>query len=164
MCLTCGNLSCGRKETGGNAHAIEHYKKISDQTIYETGIPIEAIYFIEKRIKLSKRYKLHSPEIYSLIDMGGCFEKISTQKAMNTSKRLKEEAKKVYEDNLQSNNNDSNIKNSSDLELKNFIYTKLMSLYSDLANKQENLYFALLGDCSQSQKENGDDLNNWIQK
>ena len=27
LCLTCGNLACGRKETGGNLHAIEHFKK-----------------------------------------------------------------------------------------------------------------------------------------
>jgi len=29
LCLTCGNLSCGRKETGGNQHAIAHFKKTS---------------------------------------------------------------------------------------------------------------------------------------
>ena len=37
LCLTCGNLSCGRKETGGNQHAIEHYKKTSHPLVVKTG-------------------------------------------------------------------------------------------------------------------------------
>ena len=37
LCLTCGNLSCGRKETGGNQHAITHYKKTSHPLVVKTG-------------------------------------------------------------------------------------------------------------------------------
>ena len=37
LCLTCGNLSCGRKETGGNQHAIEHYKKTKHPLVVKTG-------------------------------------------------------------------------------------------------------------------------------
>ena len=37
LCLTCGNLSCGRKETGGNQHAIEHYKKTNHPLVVKTG-------------------------------------------------------------------------------------------------------------------------------
>ena len=37
LCLTCGNLSCGRKEAGGNAHAIEHYKQTKHPLVVKTG-------------------------------------------------------------------------------------------------------------------------------
>ena len=37
LCLTCGNLSCGRKETGGNQHAIEHFKKTKHPLVVKTG-------------------------------------------------------------------------------------------------------------------------------
>lgn len=37
LCLTCGNLSCGRKETGGNAHAIEHFKLTNHPLVVKTG-------------------------------------------------------------------------------------------------------------------------------
>ena len=37
MCLTCGNLACGRKETGGNLHAIEHYKKTKHPLVVKYG-------------------------------------------------------------------------------------------------------------------------------
>ena len=37
LCLTCGNLSCGRKETGGNQHAIEHYEKTKHPLVVKTG-------------------------------------------------------------------------------------------------------------------------------
>ena len=37
LCLTCGNLSCGRKETGGNQHAIEHYNKTKHSLVVKTG-------------------------------------------------------------------------------------------------------------------------------
>ena len=30
-------FSCGRKETGGNQHAIEHYKKTSHPLVVKTG-------------------------------------------------------------------------------------------------------------------------------
>lgn len=110
--------------------AIKCYKTISDQTAKDTsGIPVEAIYFIEKRINLSKKYNLHGDWISALIDMGGCFEKIGTQKAMNTSKTLKEEARDVFENQYQGDNPD----------LKNTIYSELMLLYSLLAGKQEKM-------------------------
>ena len=37
LCLTCGNLSCGRKETGGHQHAIEHYNKTQHPLVVKTG-------------------------------------------------------------------------------------------------------------------------------
>lgn len=37
LCLTCGNLSCGRQETGGHAHAIEHFKKTNHPLVVKTG-------------------------------------------------------------------------------------------------------------------------------
>lgn len=37
LCLTCGNLSCGRKETGGNGHAIEHFTKRNHPLVVKTG-------------------------------------------------------------------------------------------------------------------------------
>ena len=37
LCLTCGNLSCEKKETGGNQHAIEHYKKTNHPIVVKTG-------------------------------------------------------------------------------------------------------------------------------
>ena len=37
LCLTCGNLSCGRKETGGKEHAIEHYKKTKHPLVVKVG-------------------------------------------------------------------------------------------------------------------------------
>ena len=37
FCLTCGNLACGRKETGGNLHAIEHYKKTKHPLVVKYG-------------------------------------------------------------------------------------------------------------------------------
>ena len=37
LCLTCGNLSCGRKETGGNQHAIEHFNKTKHPLVVKTG-------------------------------------------------------------------------------------------------------------------------------
>ena len=38
LCLTCGNLSCGRKETGGNQHAIAHYNKTKHPLVVKTGL------------------------------------------------------------------------------------------------------------------------------
>ena len=40
LCLTCGALSCGRKNydgTGGNGHAIEHFKSTSHPLVVKTG-------------------------------------------------------------------------------------------------------------------------------
>lgn len=37
LCLTCGNISCGRKETGGNEHAIEHFKKSGHPLVVKIG-------------------------------------------------------------------------------------------------------------------------------
>ena len=37
LCLTCGNLACGRKETGGNLHAIEHYNKTKHPLVVKYG-------------------------------------------------------------------------------------------------------------------------------
>ena len=37
LCLSCGNLSCGRRETGGNQHAIEHYNKLKHPLVVKTG-------------------------------------------------------------------------------------------------------------------------------
>ena len=121
-----------RDEMGNDIqNAVTSYKKISDGTINLEGIPIEAIYFIEKRINLSKTYNLPDAIIHSLIDMGGCFENIATPKAMNTSKNLKEEAQEVFESNCKGQGEDQTT--------KTFIYTKLMDLYSSLAGKQEKM-------------------------
>ncbi|MCQ2820966.1 MAG: hypothetical protein MJ252_27220 [archaeon] len=112
-------------------NAVNSYKKISDATINIGGIPVEAIYFIEKRINLSKTYNIPLAIIHSLIDMGGCFEKIPSQKASNTSKSLKEEAKEVFESNSQ--------QQGEDQSTKTFVYTKLMDLYYTLSEKQEQM-------------------------
>ena len=37
LCLTCGNVSCGRKDTGGNEHAIEHFKKTGHPLVVKIG-------------------------------------------------------------------------------------------------------------------------------
>ena len=37
LCLTCGNLACGRKETGGNLHAIEHFKNTKHPLVVKFG-------------------------------------------------------------------------------------------------------------------------------
>ena len=37
LCLTCGNLSCGRKETGGKEHAIAHYDKTKHPLVVKVG-------------------------------------------------------------------------------------------------------------------------------
>ena len=37
LCLTCGNISCGRKDTGGNEHAIEHYKNTNHPLVVKIG-------------------------------------------------------------------------------------------------------------------------------
>ena len=41
LCLTCGNLACGRKNfdgTGGNGHAMEHFKKTG--IVMKTALPV----------------------------------------------------------------------------------------------------------------------------
>ena len=40
LCLCCGNLGCGRKNydgTGGNGHAMEHYKNTSHEIVVKMG-------------------------------------------------------------------------------------------------------------------------------
>jgi ubiquitin carboxyl-terminal hydrolase 5/13 len=40
LCLTCGNLGCGRKNwdgTGGNNHGIEHFEKCKHPLVVKTG-------------------------------------------------------------------------------------------------------------------------------
>ncbi len=40
LCLTCGNLACGRKNydgTGGNGHAMAHYNKTKHPLVVKTG-------------------------------------------------------------------------------------------------------------------------------
>lgn len=40
LCLTCGNLSCGRKNydgTGGNGHAMAHFQKTGHPLVVKTG-------------------------------------------------------------------------------------------------------------------------------
>ena len=66
-----------------NEKAINSYNLISHETVHDQGIPIEAIYFNQKCINLATMYNLVKPLINSLIDMGGCFEKIATQVDMN---------------------------------------------------------------------------------
>ena len=37
LCLVCGNISCGRKETGGNAHALSHFSKTKHSLAVKVG-------------------------------------------------------------------------------------------------------------------------------
>lgn len=37
LCLVCGNISCGRKETGGNAHALSHFEKTRHPLAVKVG-------------------------------------------------------------------------------------------------------------------------------
>ena len=37
LCLVCGNISCGRKETGGNAHALAHFEKTKHSLAVKVG-------------------------------------------------------------------------------------------------------------------------------
>ena len=37
LCLVCGNISCGRKETGGNAHALAHYSQTKHSLAVKVG-------------------------------------------------------------------------------------------------------------------------------
>ena len=37
LCLVCGNISCGRKETGGNAHALAHFEKTKHPLAVKVG-------------------------------------------------------------------------------------------------------------------------------
>ena len=112
-----------------NEKAINSYNLISHETVHDQGIPIEAIYFNQKCINLATMYNLVKPLINSLIDMGGCFEKIATPVDMNISKNLKEKAKDIFTQNLA----------GQEYELENFIYGKLISLYKELAIQQEKM-------------------------
>lgn len=112
-----------------NEKAINSYNLISHETVHDQGIPIEAIYFNEKCINLATKCGLVKPLINSLIDMGGCFEKIATSVDMNISKNLKEKARDIFTQNLA----------GQEYELENFIYGKLISLYKELAIQQEKM-------------------------
>lgn len=108
---------------------IEKYKKISDDTMNGSEIPIESIYFVQKRLTLSEQYNLYSDKIQSLIDMGNCFEKLKTPIAFMISKGLKEQSQEIYDQHL----------NGENPALKDKIYDKLMLLYHDLAGKKEKM-------------------------
>ena len=75
--------------------AIEQYNSIRNDTIHDQGEPLEAIYFNQKCIDISKKYNLIEFQITSLIMMGGCFDKMSNPNDMNISKSLKEEARDI---------------------------------------------------------------------
>ena len=109
--------------------AIEQYNSIRNDTIHDQGVPLEAIYFNQKCIDISKKYNLIESLIQSLIFMGGCFDKMSNPVDMNISKGLKEKAKEIFLQNLAGKN----------YVLESTIYKSLIELYNELANQQEQM-------------------------
>ena len=112
-----------------NKLAIEQYNSIRNDTIHDQGEPLEAIYFNQKCIDISKKYNLIETHITSLIMMGGCFDKMSNPNDMNVSKSLKEEAREIFNNNLSGQN----------YQLEASIYKALIELYNEIANQQENM-------------------------
>ena len=112
-----------------NEKAIKNYSIISHKTVYDSGTPIEAIYFNQKCISIATKFNLVKPLIQSLIDMGDCFEKLGVPTDMIISKNLKEQAKDIFITNL----------SGQDYELENNIYGKLIRLYEELAGQQEQM-------------------------
>ena len=109
--------------------AIEQYNSIRNDTIHDQGEPLEAIYFNQKCIDISKKYNLTEMHITSLIMMGGCFDKMSNPNDMNISKSLKEEARDIFTQNLSGQN----------YTLEASIYKALIELYNEIANQQEQM-------------------------
>ncbi len=109
--------------------AIEQYNSIRNDTIHDQGEPLEAIYFNQKCIDISKKYNLIEFQITSLIMMGGCFDKMSNPNDMNISKSLKEEARDIFTQNLSGQN----------YTLEASIYKALIELYNEIANQQEQM-------------------------
>ncbi len=109
--------------------AIEQYNSIRNDTIHDQGEPLEAIYFNQKCIDISKKYTLIEFHITSLIMMGGCFDKMSNPNDMNISKSLKEEAREIFSKNLSGQN----------YTLEASIYKALIELYNEIANQQEQM-------------------------
>jgi len=109
--------------------AIDHYNSIRNDTIHDQGEPLEAIYFNQKCIDISKKYNLIEMHITSLIMMGGCFDKMSNPNDMNISKSLKEEAREIFRNNLSGQN----------FPLEASIYKALIELYNEIANQQEQM-------------------------
>ena len=109
--------------------AIEQYNSIRNDTIHDQGEPLEAIYFNQKCIDISKKYNLIEFQITSLIMMGGCFDKMSNPNDMNISKSLKEEAREIFSKNLSGQN----------YTLEASIYKALIELYNEIANQQEQM-------------------------
>ena len=112
-----------------NKLAIEQYNSIRNDTIHDQGEPLEAIYFNQKCIDISKKYNLIEMHITSLIMMGGCFDKMSNPNDMNISKSLKEEARDIFTQNLSGQN----------YTLEASIYKALIELYNEIANQQEQM-------------------------
>ena len=106
--------------------AIEKYNLIRNDTLYQ-GVPLEAIYFNQKCIDIAKKNGHTESLIQSLIYMGDCFDKTNLPNDMNISKRLKEEARSIYNEKLDGKN----------FALESSIYKALKDLYSELANQQE---------------------------
>ena len=113
-----------------NEETINEYYSIRNDTINDLGIPIEAIYFNQKCIDISKKFQLTESLIQSYIFMGGCFDKTSNNPIdMNISKNLKEKAREIFQKNLQGQN----------YPLESTIYRALINLYKELANQQEQM-------------------------
>ena len=112
-----------------NKLAIEQYNSIRNDTIHDQGEPLEAIYFNQKCIDISKKFNLIEMHITSLIMMGGCFDKMSNPIDMNISKSLKEEAREIFSQNLSGMN----------YPLEASIYKALIELYNEIANQQEQM-------------------------
>ena len=118
-----------KKDNNEYKAAIEQYNSIRNDTIHDQGEPIEAIYFNQKCIDISKKYNLIELHITSLIMMGGCFDKMSNPNDMNISKSLKEEARDIFSKNLSGQN----------YTLEASIYKALIELYNEIANQQEQM-------------------------
>ena len=114
------------QEPNYDIQAIEKYNLIRNDTLYQ-GVPLEAIYFNQKCIDIAKKNGHTESLIQSLIYMGDCFDKTNLPNDMNISKRLKEEARAIYNEKLDGKN----------FALESSIYKALKDLYSELANQQE---------------------------
>lgn len=106
--------------------AIDKYNSIRNETLYQ-GIPLEAMYFNQKCIDISKKNNHTESLIQSLIYMGDCFDKTNLPSDMNISKYLKEEARSIYNEKLDGKN----------FALESTIYKALKDLYNELATQQE---------------------------
>ncbi len=107
--------------------AINIYNSIRNYILIQK-IPLEAVYFNKKCIDISKMNRHSESLVNSLINMGDCFEKTNLfEDDLYISKKLKEEAVKIFEEKLKGKN----------YLLEMNIYTSLGKLYYNLALEKE---------------------------